>query len=308
MDSALPREDSDESQGNRSARRWGPGGDRVGAEPRRSLEDLSAHAMSSTLLSSTSALFVLLVATQAVGQTAESQISFSRVREATLRALLGNFKAYENRAAVAGSSYVGSPRTGITRADSVTAVSVASAAVGADVDGALAGVTVSPLLLFGVLTPHQLKVTLATLEGGKLRVGLGYSHEGIWDPNTYQALGLAACRLTDAYIARVEREMDALEEPFLRVCRALIEVLPEGPGPNNAYLQARAACAGESLGPRNEPALNQIFALRAKAALDRARGDPNRRGDVAATEEDLQEALEKLGAFATTIRATPRAR
>src|SRR5215471_14101443 len=252
MDSALPREDSDESQGNRSARRWGPGGDRVGAEPRRSLEDLSAHAMSSTLLSSTSALFLLLVA---------------------------------------------SPRTGITRADSVTAVSVASAAVGADVDGALAGVTVSPLLLFGVLTPHQLKVTLATLEGGKLRVGLGYSHEGIWDPNTYQALGLAACRLTDADIAKVEREMDALEEPFLRVCRALIEVLPEGPGPNNAYLQARAACAGESLGPRNEPALNQIFALRAKAAFDRARGDPNRRGDVAATEEDLREALEKLGAF-----------
>src|SRR5262249_33231994 len=100
-------------------------------------------------------------------------------------------------------------------------------------------------------------------------------------------------------LAKVQQELDALKEPFLRVCQALLDVLPDGPGPNNAYLQARAACAGESLGPGNEPTLNQLFALRAVAALNRAQADPNARGDVATTRKELQDSLDQLAAFTT---------
>jgi hypothetical protein len=132
-------------------------------------------------------------------------------------------------------------------ANSVNAIDLASAAIDTNVDGADAGVTVAPLLLAGIATPSQLKVTLASLKDGKTRAGLGYSYASTPEFNTYESLKLGVCKEKTDDFSKI---LAARQCPFERSC-AVVAVLPaplkEEHDPRLFWLQSRAICglAGE---------------------------------------------------------------
>jgi hypothetical protein len=157
------------------------------------------------------------------------------------------------------------------------------------------------LLLAGVATPHQWKVTLATLDTGNTRVGNAYSWEKVWSPTTYEALGLKQCVLAPGDINKLERGIQKLRDDFVTACEQIVSILPNEPGPARAYAVARRACGYLPPLPREPPLLDQLY-RRINSALDAlANSGSEGEAHASALRKKYTEPLNRLKAFRDVI-------
>lgn len=123
----------------------------------------------------------------------------------------------------------------------VNSVERASAALKTSVDGAEAGISVAPLALLGLSDqPHQINVTLAALKEDKTRLGLAYSVEAPWSPESFDDLGLEACKFDEDKAAQ---KIDELRVAYVQVCEGLVGPLLAAHPKLTSATFAEEACA-----------------------------------------------------------------
>lgn len=103
-------------------------------------------------------------------------------------------------------------------------VAGAEAAIQASVEGAEAGFVIAPLQLFSDYAgTANLQVTLAALEEGRTRAGLGLNFVHVTLPSP-QAVGISSCDYDEqAY----RTQLDALDDNLKQVCREIVAMLPD---------------------------------------------------------------------------------
>jgi hypothetical protein len=101
----------------------------------------------------------------------------------------------------------------------LTAAERAAVTVNTSVEGASAGINVSPFALTSLRSLHGLTFTVAALEDSSTRLGLGYVLEHRKEPG-FSALGLT-CKVD---LAKVTRTLEDTEPAYLRACEVIAAV------------------------------------------------------------------------------------
>lgn len=178
---------------------------------------------------------------------------YDKLIDSTIETRTAQQKKIESARKRARSYEIAVQEPTISTAGASTASELAQAAINTSVQGADAGITVSPLALFGRgADPFQISTTLATLKGGVTRVVLAASYQFPFE----QDLDIDACKPVDANAVRTEALK--IHDGYRQTCEAIVTLgqLPPVPeAANQARAQrmlegAIAACGPGPLQPR----------------------------------------------------------
>ncbi|WNG13257.1 hypothetical protein [Cystobacter fuscus] len=203
---------------------------------------------------------VVLVAVEAAAQVPDRvpipATRFHEVMDATFKQVEADYAVTWDRDTSAGvlvASKISRDETPrLFQAPSAVLVERAAAALNTSVEGAEAGIVVTPLSLFGVDTgPHVWTASVASLEGGRTRVTTGYVFQDSHRPGSYAALGFQfqGCDFDQKKQDKLKKELATYEGYFREVCEVLVPALPEPAAStrgNISWHDARIACGHEA--------------------------------------------------------------
>lgn len=161
--------------------------------------------------------------------------SYDRLRDKTVekrksafedlkRKIASDARATDEKSDVrAAASTQGGPlrAPGIAEVNATNTLATAQAAIETSVEGTDVGFSVAPLLVAGISTNHQLRLSLGAMKDGRTQVGAAWSYQDT--PSiTYAELGVTACTLDESAL---KVEMNSLKAEVRNICEVGIAAL-----------------------------------------------------------------------------------